>query len=63
MSAATFSFRVMGMVGVVLAAAAGNFAVAALRIVGGRFLDVKRLLGVLMRSARATLANAGRRLC
>jgi len=63
MSAATFSFRVMSMMGIVLAAAAGNFAVAALRIVGGRLLEVKRLLGVLMRSARAALANAGRRLC
>ncbi len=63
MGTAAFSFRVMSMMGIVFAAAAGNFAVAALRIVGGRFLDVKRLLGVLMRSARATLADAGRRLC
>jgi hypothetical protein len=49
------------MMAVVFAAAPGYFAVAALRIVGGRFLDMKRLLGVLMRSARAALANARRR--
>jgi hypothetical protein len=62
MSAATLSFRVMSMMGIVFAAAAGNFAVAALRIIRRRFVDVERLLGVLMRSARAALANARRRL-
>jgi len=63
MRAATLSFRVMSMMAVVFAAAAGHFAVAALWIVGRRFVDVERLLGVLVRSARATLANARRRLC
>jgi hypothetical protein len=63
MSAAALSFRVVSMMGIVLTATARHFAVAALRIVGRRLADAKRCLGVLMRSARAALANARRRLC
>jgi len=63
MSAAALSFRVMGMMAVVLAAAARHFAVAALRIICRQFVDVERLLGILMRGARAALANARGRLC
>ncbi len=63
MGTAAFSFRVMSMMAVVFAAAAGYLAVPALRIIGRRFVDVKRLLCVLMRSTRAALADAGRRLC
>jgi len=63
MGTAAFSFRVMSMMAIVFAAAAGYFAVPALRIVGWRLVDMQRLLCVLMRSARAALANAGWRLC
>jgi len=63
MGAATFSFRIMSMVAIAFAAAAGYFAVPALRIVGRRFLDVERLLGVFMRSAGSALADARGRLC
>jgi hypothetical protein len=51
------------MMGIVLAAAARHIAVPALWIVGRRLVDMKRRLGVLARSARAALADAGRRLC
>jgi hypothetical protein len=63
MGAATFSFRFMAMVAIVFATTARYFAVPALRIVGRRLLDVERLPGVFMRSARAALADARRRLC
>jgi hypothetical protein len=63
MGTAAFSFRVMSMMAVVFAAAAGYFAVPALRIVGRRFLGVERLFGVLMRSARTALADTRRCLC
>jgi len=63
MGTAAFSFRVMSMMAIVFAAAAGNLAVPALLIVGRRLVDVQRLLGILVRSARAALANAGWRLC
>ena len=62
MGTAAFSFRVMSMMAIVFAAA-GYFAVPALRIVGRRLADMQRLLCVLMRSARAALADAGWRLC
>jgi hypothetical protein len=51
MGATTFSFRVMSVMAVVFAAATGDFAVPALRIVGRRFIDVEQLLGILMRGA------------
>jgi hypothetical protein len=63
MAAAAFSLRLMRMMAVVFAAAARYFAVATFRIVGGRFLDVERFLGVFMRSAGAALADARWRLC
>jgi hypothetical protein len=63
MSTAALSFRIVSMMGIVLAAAAGDFAVPALWIVGRRLVDVKRCLGVLMGSARAALADACPRLC
>jgi len=62
MGATAFAFRMMGMVTIVLATAAGHFAVPALRIVGRRFVDAKWRLGVFMRSARAALPDAGWRL-
>jgi hypothetical protein len=62
MGAAALSFRLVSVVTVMFAAAPGHFAVPALRIVGRRFLGVKRRLGVLMGSARAALANARGRL-
>jgi hypothetical protein len=62
MGTATFSFRVMSMMAVVFAATTGYFAVPALRIVGRRFIDVERLLGFLVRSARPALADARWRL-
>jgi hypothetical protein len=52
----------MSMMGIVLAAASGYFTVPALRIIGWWFLDAQRLLGVLVRSPRAALANARRSL-
>ena len=61
MGATAFAFRMMGMVTIVLATAAGHFAVPALRIVGG-FVDAKWRLGVFMRSARAASPDAGGRL-
>jgi hypothetical protein len=60
--ATALSFRMMSMMGIVFATAAGYLAVAALRIVSRRFLNVQRLLGVLMRSTRTALANARGRL-
>jgi hypothetical protein len=63
MGTAAFSFRLMRVVAIVFAAAPGYFAVPAPRIVGRRFLDVERLLGVFMRSTRAALADARRGLC
>jgi hypothetical protein len=63
MGATTFSFSVMSVMAVVFAAATGDFAVPALRIVGRRFIDVERLLGILMRSAWPALADARWRLC
>jgi len=64
MRATALSFRSMGVMAVVFAAAAGHFAMPTpWVVVGGRLVDVERLLGVLMRSARAALANARRRLC
>ncbi|MCK1707929.1 hypothetical protein IVA83_01775 [Bradyrhizobium sp. 143] len=47
---------------IAFAATSGYFAVPTLRIVGRRCLDVERLLGVFMGSARAALADARRRL-
>jgi hypothetical protein len=58
MGPAALSFRFMGVVAVMFAAATRDLAVAALRIVGRRLVDVKRLPGVLMRCARAALTNA-----
>jgi hypothetical protein len=63
MSTAAFPFLVMSMMAVVLAAASRYFTVPALRIIGRRFLDAERLLGVLVRSPRAALANARGSLC
>jgi len=51
------------MMVVPFAAASRYPAVPALRVGGRRFLDVERLLGVFVRSARATLADARRRFC
>jgi len=53
----------MSMMAIVFAAASGYLAVPALWIVARRFLDVERLLGVFVRSPRAALADARRRLC
>jgi hypothetical protein len=63
MRAAALSFRVMSMMAIVFAAASGYFAVPALRIVGRRFLNVERLLGVFVGCAGAALADARWRLC
>jgi len=63
MGATALSFRVAAMMAIVLATAAGHFAVSALWIVGRWFFDLKRRLGVLVRSAWAALADASRRLC
>jgi hypothetical protein len=63
MGTAAFSFCMMSMMAVVLAATTGYFAVPTLRIVGRRFIDVERLLGFLVRSARPALADARWRLC
>jgi hypothetical protein len=62
MGTAAFSFCMMSMMAVVLAATTGYFAVPTLRIVGRRFIDVERLLGFLVRSARPALADARWRL-
>ena len=61
--AAALSFRVMGVMAIAFAATSGYFAAPTLRIVGWRFLDVERLLGVFVGSARPALANARRSLC
>jgi hypothetical protein len=53
----------MSVVAIAFAATSGYFAVPTLRIVGRRFLDVERLLGVFVGSARPALADARRRLC
>jgi hypothetical protein len=63
MGSSALSFRVMGMMTVVLATTAGYSAVLALWVIGGWFLDAERRLGILVRSSRAALANARRGLC
>jgi uncharacterized membrane protein len=63
MGSSALSFRVMGMMTVVLATAAGYSAVPALWIIGWWFLDAERRLGVFVRSSRAALANARGGLC
>jgi hypothetical protein len=63
MGSAALAFRLMGMMAILFAAAAGYFAVPALRIAGRRFLDMERLLGVFVRSPWAALSDARGRLC
>jgi hypothetical protein len=62
MGTATFSFRFVRMVAVVLAAAARYLAVSPFRIIGGWLIRAQRFLGVLVGRARTALADACRRL-
>jgi len=63
MGSTALSFRVMSMMAVPFAAASRYLAVPALWIVGRRFIDVERLLGVFVRGARTALADTRRRFC
>src|SRR5438105_529540 len=60
---AALLFGIMTVMAIVLAAAAGNVAALALRIVAGRLLHFQRRLGVLMRRAGAALADCAGGLC
>jgi len=51
------------MMAIMFAAAAGYLAVSALRVVGRRFLNMQRRLGILMRSPGTALTDARARLC
>lgn len=60
MRTAALGFGLARMMAVAFAAAAGDLAALAPRIVGRRLPDLKRGLGVLVRGARSALPNARR---